>query len=363
MRRRVRKRRGHAFAVAVEELDEVELRADRDDQPRALLGGDQHRDVLARARRGHELEGQAELLQALAAGGAAVGVGVHDQLGAAAQRALAGGVHVADDHVRRQARLEQRVGAAVDGDDHRAHVADERPQRAQVALVARRRGRPRSVERSRKSVAKARQLRSARSSSSRSSRMCSIVLWAKRSSASPISRRRASVSARTRRASSTSPRASSSPRAQHLGAGEPSARATARTTSGSPSETRVEQRVVGQVDEQRSRLDEQLRPEVRIGAARGGPAVEHRDALRGDQLLGGDAVDVEVVDQRDVAGHEMLDEQLRAPPGPHRAGDGGGDHGLPGRRERAGDGAVPRGARSRRSHRTSRVTPAGRSAP
>ena len=68
-------------------------------------------------------------------GRAPVGVGVHDELGAAAQRRLAGGVHVADDHVRGQARLEQRVGAAVDGDDHRAHVPDERPQRPQVALV------------------------------------------------------------------------------------------------------------------------------------------------------------------------------------------------------------------------------------
>ena len=61
---------------------------------------------------------------------------MHDELRAAAQRGLAGRVHVADDHVRRQPLLEQRVGAAVDGDDHRAHVADERAQRAQVALVA-----------------------------------------------------------------------------------------------------------------------------------------------------------------------------------------------------------------------------------
>ena len=36
----------------------------------------------------------------------------------------------------RQARLQQRVGGAVDGDDHGPPVADERAQRAQVALVA-----------------------------------------------------------------------------------------------------------------------------------------------------------------------------------------------------------------------------------
>ena len=33
----------------------------------------------------------------------------------------------------------------------------------------------------------------------------------------------------------------------------------------------VEQRVVGQVDEQDARLDEQLRPQVRVAARRGGP--------------------------------------------------------------------------------------------
>ena len=65
----------------------------------------------------------------------AVGVRVHDQLRAAAQRLLAGRVHVADDHVGSESLFEQRLGPAVDRDDHGPHVADERPQRAQVALV------------------------------------------------------------------------------------------------------------------------------------------------------------------------------------------------------------------------------------
>ena len=83
-----------------------------------------------------QLERDAEALQALAAGGAAVAVAVHDELRAAAQRRLARRVHVADDHVWLQAGVEQRLRAAVDGHDHRALVADEWPQRAQVALVA-----------------------------------------------------------------------------------------------------------------------------------------------------------------------------------------------------------------------------------
>ena len=53
------------------------------------------------------------------AGRAAVGVGVHDHLGAAGQRVVADGVHVADDHVGPVAGLEQRVRAAVHPDQHR----------------------------------------------------------------------------------------------------------------------------------------------------------------------------------------------------------------------------------------------------
>ena len=62
---------------------------------------------------------------------------MHEQLGAGAQRLVGDGVHVADDHVRPVARLEQRVGAAVDRDQHGLEVADVRLDHAQVALVAR----------------------------------------------------------------------------------------------------------------------------------------------------------------------------------------------------------------------------------
>ncbi len=85
---------------------------------------------------GTSLNGRPEPLEALAPRRTPVGIGVHDELSAAAQRSLAGGVHVADDHVRLQPLLQQRVGTAVDGDDHGTHVADEGAQRPQVALVA-----------------------------------------------------------------------------------------------------------------------------------------------------------------------------------------------------------------------------------
>ena len=61
---------------------------------------------------------------------------MNDQLGPAAQGRLARRVHVAHDHRRLDALFEQRLGPSIDGDDHRAHVADEGAQRAQVALMA-----------------------------------------------------------------------------------------------------------------------------------------------------------------------------------------------------------------------------------
>ena len=93
-----------------------------------------------------------------------------------------------------------------------------------------------SVGRSRKSVAKrGRPIRPV--SSSRSSRMCSIVLWAKLSSASATSRRRASVSSPTRCGSSSSPRASTCSRHSTSTPHSPRGAERARIVSGCPSLT------------------------------------------------------------------------------------------------------------------------------
>ena len=60
---------------------------------------------------------------------------MHDELARGVQRRVARGVHVAHHEVGDPTLLERCVGAAVDGDDHRALVAHIRAQRAQVALV------------------------------------------------------------------------------------------------------------------------------------------------------------------------------------------------------------------------------------
>ena len=106
-------------------------------QRRALLVGELEREVLADPRRRHRLEPEPEPAEPRGAGRLAVRVRVDDELGAGAQRAVGDGVEVPDDHVRGEPHLAQRVGAAVDRDEHRAEVADVRPHHPQVGLVAR----------------------------------------------------------------------------------------------------------------------------------------------------------------------------------------------------------------------------------
>ena len=85
--------------------------------------------------RGHRREREAEGVQPVGAGRPPVGVRVHEQLGARAQSRVRDRVEVADDHVRLEPDLEQRIGAAVDGDEHRLEVPDVRADDPEVALV------------------------------------------------------------------------------------------------------------------------------------------------------------------------------------------------------------------------------------
>ena len=240
MRSRVRNVEDMPSRLRSRNSTRLNWRADGDDQTRALLGGDQHRDVLAGPGGGHEFVLQPELL----AGGGGPGRGRRGRSARRARRRSAGRPPPAESMSptimsRREALLEQRVRAAVDGDDHGPQVADER-----AAAREDRAGWPTprtttSVERSRKSVWKrGSSIRPA--SSSRSSRMCSIVLCAKRSSASPISAAtRLGLARRRARGRARSPRASTSPRRRT----SPS-RSEIAARDGSPSERISEERVV-----------------------------------------------------------------------------------------------------------------------
>ena len=125
----------HARPALVEELLQGVVGADHGDQARALGVGDQQRDVLAGPGSGQRDGVQAELTDPGQPGCAAVRVGVHDQLGPAAQRLVGDRVHVAEDDVGLVAGLEQRVRAAVHRDHHRLVLADVGPEGGEVLAV------------------------------------------------------------------------------------------------------------------------------------------------------------------------------------------------------------------------------------
>ena len=84
----------------------------------------------------------------------------------------------------------------------------------------------------------------------------------------------------------------------------------------SPSETSLEELRAGRVDQPHARADELERAGVRKASGRRGRDVDDdADAAR-SELLGRDAVDVGVIDDRDVVCAEVLDELLRPPPEP-----------------------------------------------
>ena len=139
--------------------------------------------------------------------------------------------------------------------------------------------------------------------------MCSIVFCANASSASPISRRRSSVAARTASGSCTTPRATTFVPLQDVAAAHDDVVAVAEA---------VEDLVVGEVDEVDAGLDEQQRAHVRVGARRRGAAVQHGEHARGDEVLGGDAIEVLVVEHGDGPGAKLLDEALGPATQPRR---------------------------------------------
>src|SRR4029077_10325604 len=87
------------------------------------------------SRRSHYLVRNAELLRPLLPRCMPIAVTVDEQLGAGAEGLVRQRIHVAHDHVRLIASLEECIRTAVDGDQHRLEVADVRPDHPQVALM------------------------------------------------------------------------------------------------------------------------------------------------------------------------------------------------------------------------------------
>ena len=75
------------------------------------------------------------------------------------------------------------------------------------------------------------------------------------------------------------------------------------------------------VDERDAAVDQDLRPEVRVAPAGARDGVDDRDRLAGDQRLRGHLVDVQVLDDGDVAVLQPLGEVLGAGVHPGDAGE------------------------------------------
>ena len=255
------------------------------------------------------LERDAETPQALLPWRMAFAVGVDEDLRAAAERLVRDRVHVADDHVRLPALLEQRLGAAVDGDEHGPEVADVRAHDPEVALVAR-------AARDHEGVAIA-------------------EAGAERREVDPLGQQPALLAEIPQRvvrevlqslgdaALLLGQRSGQLVLVERAARGE--ARAVpeeARAADGQPLTVRdlLEELAVGDVDQAHAAADEEQRPGVRIAARLRRRDVDDDAHARLDELLGGDAVDVGVVDDRDVVRAEPAHELLRPLAEPRRAG-------------------------------------------
>ncbi len=288
---------------------------DRDQQPGPLGVGQQHGRVLAGAQRREDHRGQAQRGDPLHPRGPAVVVGVHHQLGPAAQRLVGAGVHVADDHVRSVARLDQRVRAAVHAHQQWTVLADVGPQGIQVAAVvvaadhdqhvpaldlgARRRGR-------RRPPAAAPSPPGGRSSCCRRTPRSGPTGPPGRTAAA----RRGSRWCRACPRRPPSPWWSSSR--------PPS------SVSRSPSCTAVKICVTDVVDQRDAGVHQDAGSQVRVAARDRRDGVDHRRHPGLDQRLGADPVQVGVVDDGDLPGPQSLGEVLGAAVEPHLATDLGG---------------------------------------
>ncbi|MBW3608566.1 MAG: hypothetical protein KY463_09455 [Actinobacteria bacterium] len=294
--------------MVLSELSEHRARGG-DEEVGALVVRQEHGDVLAGARRLQDLVRQRQGVEPGRPWRLAAGIGVDDELRAAAQRCVAGGVHVADDHVGLEARGQQRVGAAVDGDDPRPHVADVRPQHPQVLLVV-----DPSHDDQRRVIAKvgveARQL-------DPPGEQLALLEHVLDRVAREGLERVADLTAPLIGGGAHGGRLLHRAGRDDLGTAQDLAAADRDRVAVLESS---EERVVGQIDQMDARLDEQQRPHVRIGPGRGCAAVEHREHTRGDEVLGGHAIEIAMVEDCDLARSKRLDDELRAPAEPSGSG-------------------------------------------
>jgi hypothetical protein len=284
--------------------------ADGHDQLGALLVGEQQRNVLADSRRGDHVEVEPEALKPSRARGLAVAVGVDEELGATAKRPVGDGVHVADDHVRPHARVEQCVRAPVDADDDRFEVTDVRPDDRQVALVTGATGDDQRV-----ALPEARlQRREGDPLGQEPSLLAQIAegvlgeLLQRLGHPRPLLGQRDLELVRLKRA----PRHQTRPVLEDARPADGYVIAVGKL---------VEELCLRGIDQPHPASHEQQRSRIREATSLGAGHVDHDADARIEQFLGRCAVEVLVVDDRDIARPEPADEILRPPTQPCRASE------------------------------------------
>ncbi len=246
------------------------------------------------------MERHAEPLQTRLARRVTLAVGVDEDLGAAAERRVGDRVHVADDHVRLPALLHERFRPAVDGDEHRPEVADVAAHDPEVALEPRpaRDDESMPVAEARLERGEVDPLREQLPLLAQVAERVVRELLQRLGDAALLLEQRAGQVMLLERTSRRNARAVAK---------------EARAANGQPLAVGelVEQIRVVDVDQAHASANELERPRVRIAPRLRGRDVDD-DADAGlDELLGRDAVDIGVVDDRDVVGMEPPDELLR----------------------------------------------------
>ena len=274
--------------------------ADGDDQLRALVVREQQRDVLRDPRCGDGVEGHAEPLQPRLPGCVTLTVGVDEDLGAAAQRGVGDRVHVAHDHVRLPALLEQGLGPAVDRDEHGPEVAHVPAHDLEVALEPR----P-TCDHERVPVAEARLER--REVDPFGEQLPFLAQIAERVVGELLQRLGDAALLLEQRSGELAllertPRRHAGAVAEEAGAAHGQPLAVGEL---------VEEARVVDVDQAHTAANELERAGVGVAPRLRGRDVDDDSHARLDELLGRDAVEVGVVDDRDVVGVEAPDELLR----------------------------------------------------
>ena len=235
---------------------------------------------------------------------------VVDELGAATEALLGNGIEVADDDVGLQPVLEERVGPAVDADEHRTVLADVGAQRGEIRAVV-----VTAHDDERVAALEVASQRGQRERLEHQARFLVDVLERVGGEALELG---ADGRARFLHRRFDLGRGEYGTPGEQFAVAPELALLDAHDVAFVHAIHAVDTDVVEEDD---PRADDADGPPVRVTPRDRRRAVHHRDHAGFDEAVGRDAVEIAVVDDRDVARLQARDHVLRAPVDPRRALD------------------------------------------